>query len=159
MITFCSSVKTLRHPEPVFHVLANLDRVQQAGGSPVLALDKVTSGPPGLGSRYREVVRMIPFYNGEFISEITAFEAPRLLELTWTGPGMNGRDRYELTEIQDGTRLGHQKWVLCPGPLRIMEPVMREALFPRLEEQLQAIKRGLEEGHDFHDAGNAPIGR
>jgi len=80
VIVFRSSANIRRHPEAVFHFLANVDRVQQAGGSPVLALDRTTSAPPGLGTKYREVVRMLPFYNGEFLSEITAFEPPRLLE-------------------------------------------------------------------------------
>jgi len=100
---------------------------------------------------------MLPFYNGEFLNEFTAFEPPRLLEVVWTGPGMAGRDRYELTEIQGGTKLVHQKWVSCPGLLRIMEPFMRRALFPRLEERLDAIKRGLEEGLNLADAGNHPM--
>jgi len=151
MIVFCSSINIGRSREAVFHLLANVDRVQQAEGSPVRALDRMTSGPPGLGSKYREVVRMLPFYQGEFLSQITAFEPPSLLEMVWTGPAMTGRDRYELTETQDGTKLIHQKWVSCPGLLRIMEPLMRKALFPRLEGRLDAIKRGLEEGPDLVD--------
>jgi uncharacterized protein YndB with AHSA1/START domain len=146
MIVFRSSANIRRSPEAVFHFLANVDRVQQAGGSPVLALDRTTSEPPGLGSRYREVVRMLPFYKGEFVSEITAFEPPRLLEMAWTGPAMAGRDRYELAETQDGTALLHQKWTSPRGLLRMMEPFMRRALLPRLEERLGAIKRALEEG-------------
>jgi hypothetical protein len=148
MIAFCSSVNIGRRPEAVFHFLANLDSVQQAEGSPVLALDSTTSGPPGLGSKYREVVRMLPFYKGEFLSEVTAFEPPRVLEMVWTGPAMAGRDRYELAVIQDGTQLVHQKWTSCRGLLRIMEPFMRRALLPRLEERLGAIKRSLEGGID-----------
>jgi len=86
------------------------------------------------------------FVKGEFVSEITAFEPPWLLELVWTGPAMTGRDRYELGEAQDGTKLLHQKWTSPRGPLRMMEPIMRRALLPRLEERLSAIKRALEEG-------------
>jgi len=146
MIVFRSSVEIRTRPDAVFSFLANLDRVQQAEGSPVVGLEYTTPGSPRLGSKYREVVRMLPFYKGEFISEITAFEPPLLLELTWTGPAMTGRDRYELTEIEDGTKLVHQKWTSARGVLRIMEPFMRRALLPRLEERLGGIKRILEEG-------------
>jgi len=59
---------------------------------------------------------------------------------------MTGRDRYELAEIQDGTKLVHQKWTSARGVLRIMEPFMRRALLPRLTERLGGIKRILEEG-------------
>ncbi len=159
MIVFCSSINIGRRPEEIFHVLANVHRVRQAENSPVLALEMTTSGPPGLGSKFREVVRMLPFYDGEFLSEVTAFEPPVLLEEVWTGPGMSGRDRYELTEIQDGTKLVHQKWVSCLGLLRIMEPFVRRALFQRLEWRLDEIKRILEEGLDLIEAENHAVHR
>ena len=149
MIVFRSSIDIGRRPEAVFDFLANVHRVQQAGGSPVLVLEMTTPGPPGLGSRFREVVRMLPFYEGEFLSEITEFEPPAILEMSWTGPAMTGRDRYELAAIQEGTQLAHHKWVSCPGLLRIMEPFMRKPLFSRLEERLEAIKGRLEEGSDL----------
>jgi hypothetical protein len=145
MITFSSSITIARPPEAVFDFLANLQDIQQAGGSPVLILEMTTSGAPGLGSRYREVVQMLPFYKGEFISEITAFESPRLLELAYTGPGMKGGDRYDLTATGSGTNLNHKKWLSLPGILRVVEPFMRNPLFPRLEARLEAIKRYLEE--------------
>ncbi len=92
---------------------------------------------------------MFPFCKGEYISEITVFEPPLILELAWTGPGMIGRDRYELTPVADGTDLAHQKWLSSPGVLRIMEPLMRKPLFPRLQARLEEIKRGLEEEPDL----------
>lgn len=145
MITFSSSVNIARPPEVVFEFLANVHRVQQAEGSPVLALDMTTSGAPRLGSRYREVVQMFPFYKGEFLSEITAFEPPWLLELAYTGPGMIGGDKYAITKARDGANLNHRKRVSFTGLFRIMEPFMRKSFFSRLEARLVAIKRKLEE--------------
>ncbi len=146
MIEFSSSITIAKPPEEVFNFLANIDRVEQAQDSPVLALDATTPGPPAPGSKYREVVRILPFYHGEFISVITSFEPSRLLEMNFTGPAMTGRDRYELTETLGGTELVHKKWVSFPGLLRIMEPLMRRPLFPRLQARLEAIKQHLEEG-------------
>jgi Polyketide cyclase / dehydrase and lipid transport len=146
MIAFRSFVDIKCSPEVVFDFLANVDRVQQAEGSPVLALERTTTGPPGVGSRYREVVRMLPFLKGEILSEYTAFDPPRVLEMAWTGPGMAGRDRYELEEIEGGTRLVHHKDTSARGLLRVVEPMMRRALLPRLEARLQAIKGLLEGG-------------
>ncbi len=145
MIEFSSSIRIHRPPEVVFHFLSDLHDLQQAGGSPVLSMEKLTPVPPGPGFRYREVVQMFPFYKGEFITEITVFEPPRVLELAWTGSGMIGRDRYELTAVDDGTELVHKKWLSSPGILRIMEPFMRRPLFPRLQARLDEIKRGLEQ--------------
>ncbi|MBN1147257.1 MAG: SRPBCC family protein [Anaerolineales bacterium] len=144
MIVWSSSIDIRRPPEVVFDLLANIQDVQQSDDSPVLALDLITEGPPCLGSRYREVVQMMPLVKGEIISEITAFDPPRLLEMTWRGPGMTGTDRYELASIEDGATLYHKKCVSCPGVLRMLEPFMRIPLIPRLEERLEDIKRLLE---------------
>jgi hypothetical protein len=148
MITFCSSVVIKRPPEAIFHVLANVHLVEQPEGSPVLVLDLTTPGPPRLGSRYYEVVQMLPFYKGQIVSEIKAFEPSRLLEETFTGPGMTGRVRYELTEVDDGTKLVQKQWFNYRGLLRILEPIIRRVLIPRLEWRLGTIKSGLEQGID-----------
>jgi hypothetical protein len=145
LIKWSSSIDIRRSPEMVFEFLANIQDVEQSDGSPVLALELITAGPPHLGSIYREVVQMMPFFQGEILSEITAFEPPSVLELTWSGPGMVGTDRYQLTVIQNGTTLNHTKCVSCPGILRVMEPIMRIPLIPRLEERLVSIKNLLEE--------------
>ena len=145
MIVWSSTVDIRKAPEEVFEYLANIQDVQQPEGSPVLALDLTTPGPPRLGSKYREVVQMLPFFKGEIFSEITAFEPSRVLELAWTGPGMKGTDRYELASSQGGTRLKHNKTTSCVGVLRLMEPFMRGPLISRLEERLVGIKQELEE--------------
>lgn len=144
MIAWSSSIDILRPPEAVFDFLANIQDVKQEKGSPVLALDLTTPGPPRLGSRYREVVQMLPFFKGEIFSEITAFEPPQVLEMAWTAPGMKGTDKYELAAAHDGTTLKHTKNTVCLGVLRLMEPLMRRALVPRLEDRLAGIKREIE---------------
>jgi hypothetical protein len=146
MIVWSSSIDIQRPPEIVFDFLANIQDVQQSDDSPVLALDLITEAPPRLGSKYREVVQMIPLLRGEIISEITAFDPHRVLEMAWRGPGMTGTDRYELAITQDGTTLNHTKCVSCSGVLRVMEPFMRIPLIPRLEERLVDIKHLLEVG-------------
>ena len=64
MITFSSSINIARPPDAVFEFLANTQNVPQAEGLPVFALEMTTPGAPRLGSRYREVVQMLPFYKG-----------------------------------------------------------------------------------------------
>lgn len=146
MIVWSSSIDIHRPPQVVFDFLANIQDVEQPEGSPVLALELITEGPARLGSRYREVVQMMPFMKGEIISEITAFDPPRVLEMAWRGPGMTGTDRYELGTIQDGSTLKHTKCTSFAGILRVMEPVMRIPLIPRLEQRLVEIKQLLEVG-------------
>jgi hypothetical protein len=144
MIEWKSAIEIQKPPDAVFEFLANVPNAPQPEGSPV-ALEMTTPGPPGLGSQYREVVRMLPFYHGEFRNEYTVFEPPWVLEIDWTGPAMSGRDRYELAESPKGTTLVHSKRLACPGLLRVIEPLLRRPLIPRLEGRLVAIKRIVEE--------------
>ena len=148
MIRWSSSIDIRRPPEVVFGLLANIQDVEQSEGSPVLALDLITEGAPRLGSRYREVVQMMPFIKGEILSEITAFESPRLLEMAWSGTGMTGTDTYELATVQAGTTLTHTKCVSWHGVLGLVEPIMRILLIPRLEQRLVDIKQLLEGGEN-----------
>jgi hypothetical protein len=144
MIVWSSSIEIQKSPEVVFDFLANIQDVQQSDDSPVLALELITEGPARLGSKYREVVQMMPFIKGEINSEITAFDFPRVLELTWSGSGMSGMDRYELDINQFGTSLKHTKYTSFLGILRVMEPIMRVPLIPRLQQRLVVIKGILE---------------
>jgi hypothetical protein len=153
MIEFSSSVRIHRPPEAIFHFLSNLHSLQQAGDSPVLSIEATTAGPPRVGFKYSETVRILPFYKGEFNSEIVVFDPPQVLELVWTGPAMTGRDRYELNAVHDGTELVHKKWVSCPGVLGVIEPLLRKPLFPRLLARLEEIKRSLEQEHDSEAPG------
>jgi hypothetical protein len=145
MIVWSSSITIQQPPEVVFDFLANIQDVEQPDDSPVLELEMLTEGPPGLGTRYREVVQMMPLVKGEILSEITAFEFPLVLEMTWHGAGMSGMDRYQLEDRMDKTVLKHTKYTSFLGILRFLEPVMRIPLIPRLEERLVEIKQILEE--------------
>lgn len=146
MILWSSSIDIRRPPAEVFDFLANIQDVDQSEDSPVLSLDLITEGPPRQGSRYREVVQMMPFIKGEIISEITVFDPSRVLEMDWRGASMTGMDRYELTAIPEGTHLKHLKHTSLNGILRFLEPFMRVPLIPRLEARLLSIKHHLEVG-------------
>jgi hypothetical protein len=148
MIVWSSAIHIHKPLEVVFDFLANIQDLHQPDDSPVLALDLITEDPPRLGSKYREVVRMMPFVKAEIISEITAFDLPRVIELTWSGSGMSGTDTYELDTNQGGTILKHTKCISFFGILRVMEPIMRMPLIPRLEQRLVDIKHILE-GVDY----------
>jgi len=74
-----------RPPADVFAFLRDKDQYPQEVDSPVLTLDKTTPGPPGVGTGYREVVRMLPFYRGVIRSRITRFEPGVHLEEDFRG--------------------------------------------------------------------------
>ena len=111
-----------------------------------MVLEKTTSGPTGVGTRYREVVQMLPFFRGEILSEITHFEPDQRLEESFSGAGMRGHLAYRFVPEEDGTRLIQRETLHCVGLLRLIEPFIRRMLEPKLTERLESIKIEMEEG-------------
>jgi hypothetical protein len=145
-VYFEASVTVQRSPADVFGFLRDKDKYPQEEGSPVLVLEKTTPGPAAVGTRYREVVQMLPFYRGEILSEITRFEPGAFLEEDFRGAGMEGHLAYEFRPEGEGTRLIQRETLHYRGPLRVMEPVIRRMLYRRLKERLEEIKRVMEGG-------------
>jgi len=79
------SILIHRLPADVFAFLRDKDKYPQEADSPVLLLEKTTPGFPGVGTCYREVVQMLPFYKAEILSEITRFEPNEYLEEDFKG--------------------------------------------------------------------------
>jgi uncharacterized protein YndB with AHSA1/START domain len=140
------SVTIERPPSDVFAFLRDKDLYPQEPGSPVLVLDKTTEGPPGLGTRYREVVQMLPLIRGEILSEITRYEPDRHLEERFRGAGLQGHLAYEFVPRGDGTELIQRETLQPIGMLRLVGPLIRRMLYRRLRERLESIKSILESG-------------
>jgi len=140
------SITIDRSPSDVFAFLRDKDKYPQEDGSPVLILDKITPGPPGVGARYREVVQMLPFVQGEILSEITRFEPGEFLEEDFQGAGMEGHLAYQFLAEGSGTKLIQRETLFCRGLLKVLEPMIRLALSRRLRERLEDIKTILESG-------------
>jgi hypothetical protein len=68
-VYFELSIPINRSPADVFVFLRDKDKYPQEEGSPVLVLEKTTPGPTGVGTCYREVVQMLPFYRGEILPQ------------------------------------------------------------------------------------------
>lgn len=140
------SVNIDRDPREVFAFLRDKDKFPQKPGSPVLVLEQTTPGPPGVGTRYREVVQMLPFYRGELLSVITCFEPGERLEEDFVGAGLRGHLAYRFIGEQGRTILIQQETVEPTGILRVLEPIIKRALSRQLWKRLQGIKQILEAG-------------
>ena len=140
------SITINRSPSDVFAFLRDKDKYPQEDGSPVLILEKITPGPPGVGARYREVVQMLPFIRGEIMSEISRFEPGEFLEEYFHGAGMDGHLAYQFLPEGDGTKLIQRETISWRGFLKVLEPMIRLALSRRLSERLEDIKKDLESG-------------
>jgi hypothetical protein len=99
------SIHIERSPAEVFAFLRDKDRFPIEEDSPVLILEKITPGPTGVGTRYREVVQMLPFLRGEIRSVITRYDPDEYLEEDFWGSGMKGHLAYQFLLEGGGTRL------------------------------------------------------
>ena len=143
-MNFELSILIRRPPEEVFRFLRDKDSYQQAPGSPVLVLEKTTPGPVCRGTRYREVVQMLPFVRGEILSVITHYEPGVRLEEDFEGAGMSGHLAYRFTPENGGTRLEQREMVQTQGFLRLLSPIIKQMLARRLWQRLEDIRDVLE---------------
>lgn len=149
------SVRIRRSPADVFQFLRDKDRYPQEPGSPVLSLDKITDGEPRVGTGYREIVQMAPFFRGEIRSVITRYEPPRFLEEDFEGARMQGHLAYEFAPDADGALLIQRETLEPVGALTIASPLIRLMLARRLRLRLEGIKGVLESGWDVDPSGQA----
>lgn len=143
---FDLSIRIARLPVDVFAFLRDKDLFPQPAGSPVLALDKTTPGPAGVGTGYREVVQMLPLIRGEIRSRVTRFEPPRFLEEDFRGAGMSGHLAYEFVPHGEATLLVQRETLEPYGIARLFAGVIERSLATKLPERLESIRLILESG-------------
>ena len=141
---FEMSVTIARPPAAVFDFLRDKHLHVQAPGSPVEALEKASPGPVDAGTRFREVVRMLPGIRGEIRSIITRCEPCRALEEGFEGAGMRGHLAYKFLAEGGGTRLLQRQSLELAPWLRPLQPLVRRAFARRLRRRLDGIAAALE---------------
>jgi hypothetical protein len=143
---FDLSVTIARPPAEVFAFLRDKHLHVQEEGSPVLALEKTSPGAVGVGSRYREVVRMLPALQGEIRSTVTRYEPDRALEEDFEGAGMRGHLAYGFVAMDPGpgTHLVQRQTLALAWWLLPLTPLVRRMFRRRLRGRLDAIAELLE---------------
>ncbi|MGD8625595.1 MAG: SRPBCC family protein [Anaerolineae bacterium] len=130
--------------DDVFAFFRDVDQHAGQPGTVVPVYDKVTPGPVGLGTRYREVVQLLPFVAGEIRAEVVCYEPPHRLGYHFSGLGMDGTLDYRFQAVTGGTRL-RQHQVLRPrGVLRLLSPLIRLTFGRVAGRRLIFIKAWLE---------------
>lgn len=137
----------------VFGFLRDIERYAGLPGSVVPVYDKLTPGPTGVGTRYREVIRLTPWHSMENESELTEFEPPaRLASRFWFRNGrLHGALLYTLTPHNGGTHLTQRQTLAPRGWLRPLRPLIRFTFARQLRRRLDTIKFLLD-----HSAVAAP---
>ncbi|MDW7739089.1 MAG: hypothetical protein SCJ97_03380 [Bacillota bacterium] len=137
--------KDLNLPQKeVFIFLRDKDKYMQKEGSPVLVLEQISEGPVGIGTRYREVVQMLPFYRGEILSIITRYEPYEYLEEDFSGAGMKGHLAYQFIDNNGTTELIQRESIFFAFPLNLLNPIIKRIFGQKILERLEEIKVELE---------------
>lgn len=149
-MTLTFEVRTLiqRPIAEVFAFFRDIDQHAGVPGSVVPVYDKLTPGPPGVGTRYREVIQLTPWQTIENESEISEFVPPtRLAAHFWFRSGLvRGTLRYDLTDCDGGTATAvvQRQTLKLRGPLRLLSPVIRATFARRVRWRIEGIRRLLE---------------
>ena len=130
----------------VFAFFRDIERYAGRAGSVVPVYDKLTPGPTGVGTRYREVIRLTPWHTMENESELTEFEPPtRLASRFWFRSGLLYGDlAYDLAPSNGGTCVTQRQTLELRGWLRPLRPFIRLTFARRLRWRMATIKRLLE---------------
>lgn len=131
--------------EEVFIFLRDKDQHKQKENSPVLALERITDPPVVVGTKYREVVQMLPFYKSEIFSTITRYEPYEYLEEVFYSKGMKGHLAYQLIGNNSSTKLIQRESIYISFPLNLFNPLIKKVLQRKLVERLIEIKAILEQ--------------
>jgi carbon monoxide dehydrogenase subunit G len=128
----------------VFAFLEDMRKHPQEERSQVILVEKLTPGPVGVGTRFRELVQTLPLVRVEMFSEVTEHDRNERIEIAWHGGGMEGVLTYRFEPHNDGTGLSLHETVTAKGLARLAEPVIRRTFERMLVNRLQGIKRLLE---------------
>ena len=142
------SIEIFKPVEQVFDFLQDFENHHQEKKSQVGSVEKLTSGSPGIGSRYREVVQMLPLVESIFITELSGYDPNEQLEFKWSGGGMEGILEYSLEVVGDHTKLIFREQIQPKGIMRLAGPIIKASFRKTMEDRLEGIKQLLEEGVD-----------
>lgn len=142
MARYRSSVNTPRLPEDAFQYMASFENVAKWDPG-VVEAERVGSGEPGMGSRFRVVVstagRKLPL---EY--EITRFEPPHLVALVAETATLRSVDQITVEPTPSGATVTYDANLELLGLLRIFNPALA-LVFNRIGDRASAgLRRELE---------------
>ena len=140
------SVIIHRPLEEVFTFFRDMDQHAGQKGTLVPIYDKITPGPISVGTRYREVVRVLPFITGAVWTEIVGFEPGARLAYAFVALGMPGELCYEFEPVATGTRIVQRQSLHPAGWRRLFSPLIRITFYRMIAWRLMGIKNLLESG-------------
>lgn len=130
--------------EEVFAFFRDIDQHAGQKGTIVPVYDKITPGPVGVGTRYREVVQVMPFVTGKILTEVVGYEPGRRLAYRYVALGMAGELTYWFESVEEGTQVVQRQSLRPSGLLRLFSPMIGAMFSRMIERRLVEIKGFLE---------------
>ncbi|NIM95838.1 MAG: hypothetical protein GTO18_19225 [Anaerolineales bacterium] len=138
------SIEIDRTASEVFSFIKDMENHAQEEGTNVLRVEKITDGQVGIGTQYREVVRMFPFLQVDMFNEVTRYEPNEVIEFTWRGGGMRGVFAYYVESKNGGSNLRLHEKITAEGIMVLFKPMIHRTFQETMERRLVGIKQNLE---------------
>ena len=138
---FTNTITINRRPAEVFAFLAHFENVPLWNYA-ISETRKITGGPVGVGSRYRQT-RTVPT-PGEETFAVTEFEADRRLSIRGTIGPFQGDVTYLLEPAGSATALTNTMNLQPSGPLRLVAPFAASRVKSAVAANLDTLKQILE---------------
>lgn len=128
----------------VFAFFRDIDQHAGQKGTIVPVYDKITPGPVGVGTRYREVVQVMPLITGEILTEVVGYQPDQQLAYRFIALGMAGELTYGFEATEEGTRVVQRQSLWPSGWMRLFSPMIGAMFSRMIAKRLAGIKGFLE---------------
>lgn len=146
---FTNTITIKRRPDEVFAFLARFENVPRWNYA-IAETRKITDGPVGVGSRYRQT-RTVPSRSEETFA-VTEFDPVRTLASGGALGPFEADVRYLLEPMGDGTVLTNSMTLQPAGPLRFVAPLAAPRVKAAVAANLDTLKQILETDSTRRDA-------
>lgn len=134
-----AEVNIKRSPEDVFDYCS--DHSNEPEWNPMMKrIEKLTSGPVGVGTRYATEFAKGP----PMVIECTRYQRPATWSLTGSSPALKAGFGGQVLPAPGGARLVMRMEIELRGPLKLAAPLLRRREQPMFERDLTNIKARLE---------------
>ena len=140
---FTNTITINRPPAEVFDFLAHFENLPRWNYA-ISETRKVSGGPVGVGSRYRQT-RTLPTH-GEETFEVTDFDMNHKLSIRGPLGPFHAEVTYVLAPVEHGTILTNTMYLQPSGALRLVAPLAASGIKSAVAANLETLKQILEAG-------------
>ena len=142
MLRHAGEIIVCRPVTQVFDFLSNLENAPQWQNG-VLASEVITTGQIGVGTRFKETLKLMgrPV---EAICEIIEHEPGHRFVWQGSAPSLKFQGQYQFEPVSEGTRVSYTGSTELSGLWRLVEPLMAGEINKEIDTELKMIKSAVE---------------